>query len=343
MTSERVSDCPLCGHFGSHIVHAQVPDFVFGATDERWDIARCGACGSLYLPLRPDRGAIGTYYTRYYTHAGPTAAAPISGIHLRSSLLKRMADGWRNARYGTARTGGLASGALLVPLFWPLRQWLMAECRHLPRPTARPPDFRVLDVGFGDGRFLSFAAETGATAVGCEIDPQAVADARQRGLDVFQGDIEGALARFGPSSFDYLTMSHVIEHVHDPRGVLAAAAALLRPGGALWMELPNPGSLGHRRYGPRWRDLDPPRHLCLPTLGALQRAAAAAGLALDRRYHRPFVAFEVFPFSAAAAGLRPRRWAQFMLCLRSELAALVQPATEEWLTLRWRRGSADRY
>jgi len=323
-------------------MHADVPDFVFRATDERWDIVRCSACLSLYLPRRPDAASIGRYYDRYYTHhlSGPDSE-PISGIAVESSFLKRLANSWRNARHGSQRPSLGPLGAVAIVLAWPLRKWLDAECRHIPPARRRTRDFRVLDVGFGDGRFLRFATEAGCQAVGMEVDPKAVASARERGVDVHAGDIAAAVERFGEKAFDYITMSHVIEHVHSPRQVLATAERMLRPGGTLWIETPNPLSFGHSRFGARWRDLDPPRHMCLMTHEALVTLAASCGLDLARQHHRPFVAFEVFPFSAAASGGRASRLRIRLLSGACELLALFRPQRREWLTLSFTRRAGN--
>lgn len=341
MTIESVDACPMCASRERSSRHADMPDFVFHASDEHWAVVQCAACASLYLPRRPDLASIGRYYDRYYTHTSAPDSAPISGIAVQSSWLKRLANSWRNARYGTSRPSLGPLGALALVVAWPLRQWVHAECRHLPPRPAGGRTARVLDVGFGDGRFLRFAAEAGWDAHGMEIDPKAVAAARASGLQVHQGDIGAALARFGPDSFDYLTMSHVIEHVHQPREALAAARALLRPGGTLWIETPNPESFGHRIFGDRWRDLDPPRHLCLSTREALVAATGRCGLPLAAEHHRPFVPFEVFPFSAAASGRPYRGLAGRLQCAGYELLSLLRPQRREWLTLSFKRPASD--
>ena len=50
-------------------------------------------------------------------------------------------------------------------------------------------------------------------------------------------------------SFDHVTLSHVLEHFHDPVGALAEVHRLLRPGGRLWIAHPNSGSIGHAQFG----------------------------------------------------------------------------------------------
>jgi len=338
---ETVTNCPMCGSTERRALHADVPDFVFHASDEHWAIAQCASCESLYLSERPDMASIGRYYDRYYTHSTAPDSAPISGIAVQSSWLKRLANSWRNARYGTNRPSLGPLGAVALVVAWPLRQWVHAECRHLPPHQTGRRRPRVLDVGFGDGRFLRFAAEAGWDAQGMEIDPKAVAAAQANGLQVHQGDISAALARFGSDSFDYITMSHVIEHVHHPHDVLAAARALLRAGGTLWVETPNPESFGHQVFGARWRDLDPPRHLCLSTRHALISAAARNGLPLEAEHHRPFVPFEVFPFSAAACGTPYRGTRGTLQCAGYELLSLLRPQRREWLTLSFKRPLSD--
>jgi 2-polyprenyl-3-methyl-5-hydroxy-6-metoxy-1,4-benzoquinol methylase len=202
-------------------------------------------------------------------------------------------------------------------------------------------NFRVLDVGCGDGRFVQFAHDAGCDSVGIEVDTIAVARNRARGLNIYEGDTARALQLFGPDSFDWITLSHVIEHVHDPARDFAILHDLLRPNGHLWLETPNPSSFGHQLFGDRWRDLDPPRHLCLMSRHALRNSAANANLALIAEHRRPFVPFETFPFSAAALardGSRPiNAWRLRLKCLAYEIRGMWDAQGREWLTMVFRR------
>lgn len=335
---ETVSCCPICRSESSHRVFDAVPDFVFAASSETWPIDVCENCDSLFLRNRPDAKSIGKYYERYYTHTDEGEAPLISGLSVKSGAAKRLANSWRNYRYGSSRPSLGSLAALVVGLIPPLRGWIDAECRHLPVRTAQRDEFRVLDVGHGDARFLKFVREIGYTAAGLEVDPKAVAQAQTAQLDVHQGDIDAAELIWGTSHFDYITMSHVIEHVHDPRHVIEVASRLLRPGGRLWIECPNPQSPGLKRYGNRWRDLDPPRHICIPSLKALQLAASDFGLVIERQSRRPFVPFEVYPFSAVAVGEGVR--SGYITAARAELAALFAPDRREWLTLTFLKPAA---
>lgn len=332
---ETVSRCPMCGGEARHRLFDAVPDFVFRATDERWPVDECDGCGSLFLARRPDQASIGRYYERYYTHGDGTEAPAISGLSVRSGAAKKLANSWRNARYGSARPSLGGVGVAAARLFPPLRGWIDAECRHLPVDPAERRPFSVLDVGHGDARFLQFVKEIGGEAAGVEIDPKAVEQARSAGLDSHQGDIDAAAAIWGEGRFDYITMSHVIEHVHEPRHVVATASRLLKPGGRLWIECPNAKAAGRERYADRWRDLDPPRHLCIPSFDALRTVAEEQGLTLEHRHRRPFVPFEVYPFSAVASGRSAR--SGYRKAASAELAGLFRPERREWLTLTFRK------
>jgi SAM-dependent methyltransferase len=117
--------------------------------------------------------------------------------------------------------------------------------------------------------------EAGWDVAGLEVDDAAVAAARSTGIDAESGTLEHA--PYAPESFDAVTLSHVIEHVHDPVAALQACARVLRPSGVLWLATPNLDSPGHRRFGRDWFGLDPPRHLVLFGVDSVDRALGKAG------------------------------------------------------------------
>ena len=76
-----------------------------------------------------------------------------------------------------------------------------------------------------------------------------------------------------------ITLSHVIEHVHNPVALLKVCRRLLKPTGQLWLETPNIDGAGHRQYMKNWRGLEPPRHLVLFNSQSLAKALFASGFA----------------------------------------------------------------
>jgi SAM-dependent methyltransferase len=122
---------------------------------------------------------------------------------------------------------------------------------------------------------LQSLKELGWQVEGVDFDPAAVQRARTKGLNVHLGTLEDQ--RFADNTFDAITMSHVIEHVHRPIALFQECHRLLRPGGRLVVVTPNASSWGHRRYGAGWRGLEPPRHLHIFTLSSLAAICARAG------------------------------------------------------------------
>jgi 2-polyprenyl-3-methyl-5-hydroxy-6-metoxy-1,4-benzoquinol methylase len=108
----------------------------------------------------------------------------------------------------------------------------------IPKP---PSGARLLDVGCAFGVFLELATTRGWSVSGVEISPYSSRYARDRGLDVFTGDL--STAPHPPASFDVVTLWDVIEHVRDVRGTLARAKVLLKPGGHVIVTTDNFGGL----------------------------------------------------------------------------------------------------
>ena len=133
---------------------------------------------------------------------------------------------------------------------------------------------------------------------GLEADPVAVTAARSSGLDVALGTLENGPHR--PASFDAITLSHVVEHLHDPVSSLRACSRLLRRDGVLWLATPNLDSPGHRRFGENWFGLDPPRHLVLFGVAAIDHALTQAGF-MALKHPRAYRAALVLAGSEALA------------------------------------------
>ncbi len=109
---------------------------------------------------------------------------------------------------------------------------------------------RLLDVGCSTGAFLLTARELGCTVEGVEPSADAAATARDAGLNVFTGYLEDA--RFADATFDAATLIEVLEHLRDPRALLAECRRILKPGGVLLITTPNAASWTAGVMGSRW-------------------------------------------------------------------------------------------
>jgi SAM-dependent methyltransferase len=103
---------------------------------------------------------------------------------------------------------------------------------ELPRPG------RILDVGCAYGFFLEEMRNRGWAVEGIEISPTGRRYASEvLGLEVSVRGLPDPGRE--PASFDAVTLFYVIEHLPDPREVLAEVRRLLRPGGALLLRWPH--------------------------------------------------------------------------------------------------------
>ena len=98
-------------------------------------------------------------------------------------------------------------------------------------------DGTLVDVGIGTGLLLHLGAEAGFRVLGCEISPDSARRATEEfGVEVAVGDF---LDTDLPADVAAITMGDVLEHTHDPRRFLERAFAALRPGGVLYVAVPN--------------------------------------------------------------------------------------------------------
>ncbi len=198
----------------------------------------CRACGLVWTNPRPAAEAIDRYYEAEYRPDYTGTAAPAPRKLLRGLL------GARDRRDA------------LTPLL--------------------PPGASVLDVGCGAGELVFLLRRAGLAAAGIEPGGEYAGFARRvLGVPVQTASVGSAVVR--PASLDAVTMYHCLEHVADPKLVLARAGTWLRTDGLLVVEVPNVDSTvqapAHRYHYAHLY------HFSGATLGAL---GEAAGLGLVR-------------------------------------------------------------
>jgi SAM-dependent methyltransferase len=108
--------------------------------------------------------------------------------------------------------------------------------------TAAAP---ILDVGCGRGEWLELLREHGSVARGVDLNRAMVLDNRRRGLDVVERDVLTELGALPDDSLGMVTGFHIIEHL--PFELLVRlfdeCRRVLRPGGCILFETPNPENL----------------------------------------------------------------------------------------------------
>jgi SAM-dependent methyltransferase len=144
---------------------------------------------------------------------------------------------------------------------------------------------RLLDVGTSIGLFLDLARSRGWDGVGTEFGERALAYARDElGLDV--GDEPLDQAGFEPESFDVITLLSVLEHINDPKAMLAQVRALLKPGGALFLIVPNVDSLACRVLHEKAATFDGRNHLIYLSPRTLPQLLDRAGFEVELLHTR---------------------------------------------------------
>jgi len=215
-----------------------------GDDGHEYRLGRCRRCGFVFLNPRPTPATIGLLYPPNYSPYQPPKRP-------RRGVLRRCRD--------TLVGRGERALSDRIPL---------------------TPGGILMDYGCGAGAFAAAMRARGWDALGMDFSPHAAATARAHfGLRVIEGTLPHPAV--APESLDAITLRMVLEHVHDPHQLLGAASAALRPGGWLYVCVPNLASWGFRAFGPHWFPLRLPWHLLHFTPETLERAVKRAGLAVE--------------------------------------------------------------
>jgi SAM-dependent methyltransferase len=135
-----------------------------------------------------------------------------------------------------------------------------AERVELFRRYVGGPGRRVLDLGCRDGALTRAYAE-GNEIVGVDADREALAGAAELGIETRWADLDAPLP-FEDASFDVVVAGELLEHLRDPRRLVAEARRVLRPGGVFVASVPNAYRLKNRlRFLLGRKPEDDPTHL----------------------------------------------------------------------------------
>ncbi len=139
----------------------------------------------------------------------------------------------------------------------------------------------LLDIGSGTGTFAADMQTNGWKVTALEPDEAA----RKVAREMHQVDLKplAELDKLPPASFDAITMWHVLEHVHALQHYMQRLKELLKPGGRLFIAVPNYTSLDAKKYGEHWAAYDVPRHLYHFSPQSMRVLLEKNGLKLSRQ------------------------------------------------------------
>jgi 2-polyprenyl-6-hydroxyphenyl methylase/3-demethylubiquinone-9 3-methyltransferase len=122
-------------------------------------------------------------------------------------------------------------GGLFAMLHW------IAKARARLVPPATRTDAMLVDLGCGGGLMAPHLAGKGYRHVGVDLMLSALEQAAAHGVAAIRAD--ATALPLAPGCADVVTVGELLEHVDNPRRVLAEAIRLLRPGGLLILDTVN--------------------------------------------------------------------------------------------------------
>jgi 2-polyprenyl-3-methyl-5-hydroxy-6-metoxy-1,4-benzoquinol methylase len=289
--------CPVCLNPSTAPAFSGT-DILFETTPRTFRLNACPACDSLFLNPPPEPDELAAFYPSQYWWSSS-----------RSTLLKQLENVYRKLVLRDHLSFIVAAG----------------------RREGRAKNVRLLDIGCGNGTLIGILKQRGFDVVGVDTSAEASrVAAEEYGVKVIVGSLHDA--QFESAAFDVITLFHVMEHVTNPHDVLAEVRRVLKPGGALVLQVPNIDSWQFRWFGARWYGLDIPRHVIDYTARGIVGLVEAAGFSVKRvrqfnlRDNAPALISSLFPsLDPVSRPIRQRRrnvqekewisWAKHLLYL----------------------------
>ena len=206
----------------------------------RFRLDACAACGHIFQNPRLSLEGLGFYYRDFYDGLG---------------------EGPLEALFGASGQPYLARARLL-------------DLRAAPKAW--------LDVGGGHGHFCCAAREVWPETRFDALDlSESVDEAVALGWvdHGYRGLLPDLAGEIGPT-YDVVSMSHYLEHTREPAEELAAARTVLRPGGHLLIEVPDPDCRMGGLLGRYWLPWFQPQHQHFLSVRNLERLLNAEGFRL---------------------------------------------------------------
>ncbi len=165
-------------------------------------------------------------------------------------------------------------------------RWRLIPGKHLDqfrRKRALGQTGNVLDIGCGEGNRLPPTVTPFGIEISSGLAEQARPGYEAKGGKVICAPAVDALDQFDDNFFSAILMRSYLEHEEKPRAVLEKAFKRLKPGGVIYVRVPNFGSINRRVRGVKWCGFRFPDHVNYFTGTSLKSLAGSIGFAYHRK------------------------------------------------------------
>jgi SAM-dependent methyltransferase len=194
----------------------------YTVSHETFNIVKCANCQFTFTNPYPEISQLGNYYeSSAYVSHSSRPTTPIDHVYV---LARRQTLKWKTRLIKTYVT--------------------------VPSPA-------LLDYGCGTGDFLTHCKNLGWKVSGVEPSTQAREIASTKSGQM----IYPAIDQLPNTTFDIITLWHVLEHVPNLHELIEALAQNLKQTGTIFIAVPNRNSWDAKHYKSTWAAYDVPRHL----------------------------------------------------------------------------------
>ena len=247
-------ECPICNNDKNNSSYI-VKEMQQGLREE-FEYIECSKCGCLFIKNVPED--MGKYYDINY------------GSHVHKVTLKnRITDKIYSLYIANNKLIKLIQGVnvTITTKFW----------NNLTSKGIMTKNSSILDVGCGDGKFLSILKKGGfkdLTGIDLFIDDEN----KQKGITILKTSLED----FKPKKkYDVIISNHALEHMDNQLKNLKCFKNLVKKDGIIVIRIPIKTKPVWDKYGVNWFQIDAPRHFFLHTVESFKILCDKSNLVIE--------------------------------------------------------------
>lgn len=241
-----LNKCPICNHQDIETIYSELTDRLYDQNTEHFSLQNCPSCSNTFTNPQIEYSEFSKFYP--FDDYVPYSQHSFKRNQI---FLKLLYDAFSRIFINKFR-GTISHG------------------------------LKILEIGCSNGDFLLKCKHKGMHVFGIEPDKNAAQRAMKKGLEVLPNSFEESYPKIKNQKFDVIFMSHVFEHIQNPKRVIKHLANLLDDNGRVVILVPNINSVNHRLFGKNWMPLEVPRHYFHYSPKSMKYLANSAGLSVEK-------------------------------------------------------------